>query len=42
MPLIALAVVVAYVLVFDKRELGGDPPEEQTTVEPGDYGEQRA
>ncbi len=40
-PLIVLAVVVAYVLVFDKPELGGDPAEEQTTVEPGDYGEQR-
>lgn len=38
-PIIILAVVVAYVLVFDKPELGGDPVEEQTTVAPGDYGE---
>ena len=41
-PLVVLAVVVAYVLVFDKPELGGDPPEEQTTVASGDYGERAA
>ena len=38
-PLIILAVVIAYVLVFDKPELGGDPPEEQTTAAPADVGE---
>ena len=37
-PLIVLAVVIAYVLVFDKPELGGDPPEEQTTAAPADVG----
>lgn len=41
-PLIVLAVVVAYVLVFDKAELTTGPAEAQTTVEPGDYGEGRA
>ena len=37
-PLIVLAVVVAYVLVYDKPELGGEPDERQTTVASGDYG----
>jgi H+/Cl- antiporter ClcA len=38
LPLVALSAVTAYILVFDKRELGGDPPQEQTTAEPEDVG----
>ena len=33
-PLIVVACVTAYVLVFDKADLVGDPPAEQTTVAP--------
>lgn len=38
-PLIVLAAVVSYVLVYDKPELGGEPDERQTTVAEGDLGE---
>ncbi len=41
-PLVVLAAVTAYILVFDKPELVGSPPEKQTTVEPGDLGGQPA
>jgi len=33
-PLIVVAAVTAYVLVFDKPDLAGEPPAEQTTVAP--------
>ena len=42
LPLIVVAAVTAYILVFDRRELSGDPPKEQTTVEPDDVGVQPA
>jgi len=41
-PLIVLAVVIAYVLVFDKPELGGEPQEKQTTATPEELGERAA
>jgi H+/Cl- antiporter ClcA len=41
LPLIVLAVVTAYVLVFDRPELGGEPPEEQTTAEREEIGASR-
>jgi H+/Cl- antiporter ClcA len=37
-PLIVLAVVVGYVLTFDKPELGGDAREEERTATPEDLG----
>ena len=39
-PVVVLAAVTAYILVFDKPELAGRPAESQTTAEPGDLGEQ--
>jgi H+/Cl- antiporter ClcA len=41
-PVVVLAAVTAYILVFDKPELKGEPPERQTTTEPGDLGEEPA
>jgi chloride channel protein, CIC family len=41
-PVVALAAVTAYILVFDKPELTGGPPEEQTATGPGDLGEEPA
>jgi chloride channel protein, CIC family len=41
-PVVILAAVTAYILVFDKPELTGGPPESQTTTEPGDLGEEPA
>jgi H+/Cl- antiporter ClcA len=41
-PVVMLAAVTAYILVFDKPELAGGPPREQTTVESGELGEQPA
>jgi H+/Cl- antiporter ClcA len=38
-PVVVLAAVTAYILVFDKPELTGAPAENQTTAEPGDLGE---
>ena len=39
-PVVVLAAVTAYILVFDKPELTGSPPQDQTTADPGDLGEQ--
>jgi hypothetical protein len=39
-PVVVLAAVTAYVLVFDKPELTGKPPKSQTTATRGDLGEQ--
>jgi H+/Cl- antiporter ClcA len=39
-PVVVLATVTAYIIVFDKPELIGSPPEDQTTAEPSDLGEQ--
>lgn len=38
-PVVVLAAVTAYILVFDKPELTGAPQERQTTTAPGDLGE---
>jgi len=38
-PVVVLAAVAAYILVFDRPELTGSPPENQTTTAPGDLGE---
>jgi H+/Cl- antiporter ClcA len=38
-PVVVLAAVTAYILVFDKPELTGSPSESQTTADPGDLGE---
>jgi H+/Cl- antiporter ClcA len=35
-PVVVLAAVTAYILVFDKPELTGAPPTDRTTAEPGD------
>ncbi len=40
-PLVVLAVVVGYLLMFDKPELGGEPDEEQQVATPEDLGEPR-
>jgi H+/Cl- antiporter ClcA len=39
-PVVVLAAVTAYILVFDKPELTGTPPENQTTADPADLGRQ--
>jgi H+/Cl- antiporter ClcA len=39
-PVVVLAAVTAYILVFDKPELTGRPATSQTTAEPGDLGDQ--
>jgi H+/Cl- antiporter ClcA len=39
-PVVVLAAVTAYILVFDKPELTGKPPDSQTTAEPSDVGHQ--
>jgi H+/Cl- antiporter ClcA len=41
-PVVVLAAVTAYILVFDKPELTGKPPESQTTAEPSDVGNQQS